>query len=296
MNKYNPDQFQLRPPHIGMTKDQIDEGLLHITATNAVDIISGNWGELWDKKKGLIEREPPSLPMLMGLALEDLHRYWYQLNTDYAVGYDPQDPLLIHPDNSLFACHIDGMKVGSDEQGNDHVLYPWEGKAVNGFSKFENVLERYYPQLQHIMYVTGHVDIEFSVLIGNSKHEFITVARNDKFIEQYVEMAKTFWQHVIDNVRPEDQESADIIPHEDKKVRRLTLDNDPDFVFAGKEWVKNQKAARAFNNAAKHLKELCPADALTAFTDDVYLSVGKNGAKTIRAMTDKKKDELLDQI
>ena len=52
----------------------------------------------------------------------------------------------------------------------------WEAKHTSAFAKPEEVLERYMPQLQHNMAVTGYQQAALSVIFGNHKFEMFEIA------------------------------------------------------------------------------------------------------------------------
>ena len=52
----------------------------------------------------------------------------------------------------------------------------WEAKHTSAFAKSEEVLERYMPQLQHNMAVTGYQRAMLSVIFGNHKYEVFEIA------------------------------------------------------------------------------------------------------------------------
>src|SRR6185312_2491947 len=75
-----------------------------------------------------------------------------------------------------------------------------ECKHVNSFSKFDDVLTRYYPQLQHNIAVSDAPFIYLSVFLGSDKHVWQKVDRDDAYIEQLVAAEQSFWTHVVMDV------------------------------------------------------------------------------------------------
>lgn len=289
---YQPSEVLYVPPLFGLSIDQVAERRKYLGATDAKKIMDGNWLELWQDKKGITPPIAKTLPMLIGTHLEGLHRYWFGVETDYAVGYDPEDPLLVHPSIDYLACHIDGMLIGNQDDDEDIPLRPWEGKCTNPFTNMDKMVEYYYHQLQHIMLVTGSDDIEFSVIFLNNRMEHCTIEADMQWQETYIDQAGQFWEYIIDDVEPPNMNAVFEVPHEDRKVRRISLESNPQFVEAGKIWVANQAAAKDFDKAAKAVKQAVPEDALTAYSDEIYVTVGSNGAKTIRKLSEKKRAEL----
>lgn len=284
-------QFINKPPCPGLTDDQLEERRSYITATDAKKVIEGEWQQLWEEKMGYAEPIQQNLPMLIGLAMEELHRYWYSvINEDYQVGKDPDDPLVI---NDIFGCHTDGWLVSD----SGRILRPWEGKAVNPFSKMENLLEFYYPQLQHIMLCTDANDIEFSVIFLNNRLEHQTVQRDEPWLSAYTERAEQFWKFVKAKQRPPEVELDEVaIPYEQRKVVYAQNRHDlAKFVSLGKIWTANKRAAKNFNDADKELKDQIAgmSDTRCVFTDDIYITIAENGSRRIYPIGDKKHKQLM---
>src|SRR4249919_2557068 len=111
--------------------------------------------DLWLEKRG--EKVPDDLsgrlPVVLGCWTEAFNRQWFEQLTRRRVSQVGKDVVCgVHP---WRRCTLDGI---IEDTGT-----VWEAKHTSGFAKPEEVLERYMPQLQHNMAVTGYQQATLSV-------------------------------------------------------------------------------------------------------------------------------------
>lgn len=121
---------------------------------------------------------------------------------------DFPDTIAIHDEFPIFRASLDGYNLGLNAC--------WECKFVgqDDFEKVKNgeVLEQYYPQLQHQLMVTG-AKVNYLYVIADDKEQkdtsfpyktaYIEVRPDDKYIsEQLLPELKSFWTHVIEKTEP----------------------------------------------------------------------------------------------
>jgi predicted phage-related endonuclease len=118
-----------------------------VGGSDANKLMTGDWYDLWAEKLGIKERDDLSdiLPVQMGIYTEDFNRNWFEKTTGKLVLTNTET--IVSPTFSWMVASLDGWI----EEENA----VWEAKHVNGFSKPDNVLKKYMPQLQHYMMVTG---------------------------------------------------------------------------------------------------------------------------------------------
>jgi predicted phage-related endonuclease len=119
-----------------------------IGGSDANIILSGDADRilrLWREKRG--EEQPEDLgavlPVMLGSWTEAFNRQWYECQTGQEVsliGFS-----ISCPEHSWRRCTLDGFVDGQNAV--------FEAKHVNAFSRPEEVLARYMPQLQHNMAV-----------------------------------------------------------------------------------------------------------------------------------------------
>ena len=125
-----------------------------IGGSDANIILSGNFDSirrLWMEKRG--ETEPENLSGVLQVALgnwtEAFNRQWFEKVSGQVV--ERVNDQAICAVRSWRRCTLDGFV-------ND-VGAIWEAKHTSAFANRDEVLERYMPQLQHNMAVTGAVRI-----------------------------------------------------------------------------------------------------------------------------------------
>ena len=144
--------------------------------------------QLWLEKRG--EAEPDDLTgklqVMLGCWSEPFNRLWYQKLTG-----DPVTRIghtLVSTEHDWRSCTIDGFVEPSEAI--------FEAKHTSAFQTSEQVLERYMPQLQHNMAVTGVSRAILSVIFGNHKYEIIEVASDWLYQLELLEAEEAFWKCV----------------------------------------------------------------------------------------------------
>ena len=124
--------------------------------------------DLWLEKRG---EKPPAdlsdlLPVMLGCWTEPFNRLWFEQLTGRRVSN--------HGEVRTCGVHkwrratLDGVIKASGTV--------WEAKHTSAFAKPDEVLQRYMPQLQHNLAVTGHQQACLSVIFGNHKFEVFEIA------------------------------------------------------------------------------------------------------------------------
>ena len=137
-----------------------------VGGSDANIILSGDTDrirDLWLEKRG--EASPPDLsdklPVMLGCWTEPFNRQWFeQLTNEKITGVGKSFRCTRY---NWRRCTLDGIIQSTGTI--------WEAKHTSAFAKPEEVLERYMPQLQHNMAVTGHQQAVLSVIFGNHKFE-----------------------------------------------------------------------------------------------------------------------------
>jgi len=173
-----------------------------VGGSDAVKLLTGDWYDLWAEKLGMKERDDLSdiLPVQMGIYTEDFNRNWFEKTTGKLVL--TSNETIVSPTFSWMVASLDGWI--EEEQA------VWEAKHVNGFSKPDNVLKKYMPQLQHYMMVTGATKAYLSVLYGNYKHEVTEVEADPAYQIELIELESKFWNCVQKRIDPTTIDIADM--------------------------------------------------------------------------------------
>lgn len=171
-----------------------------IGGSDATKIVAGEWKQLYQLKKGLIDDEDLSfvLPVQMGIYTEDFNRDWFTAHTDLPV--KEVDSTLQHKKHEFMLANLDGYVLNE----NLKPMGVFEAKHVHAFTKDDTILEKYYAQIQHYMIVSNLPQAWLSILFGNNKWKSFHVQADKKFQKKLIQAEEMFWQHIINDEEPAD--------------------------------------------------------------------------------------------
>ena len=172
-----------------------------IGGTDAIRITEGTWKDLWLEKIGKVERKDLSsvLPVQLGIFTEEFNRRWYQEVTKERV-VNIGD-IFTHPQYDYIYGSLDGIAKGK----------VFEAKHVNAFVKDQNIIDKYYAQVQHYMMVTGFSKAVLSVLRGNLGYNVFTIEKDKPFQKKLEIACHLFWFHVMNNIQPPEYIDFDLM-------------------------------------------------------------------------------------
>jgi predicted phage-related endonuclease len=244
-----------------------------IGGSDAKRVMEGDWYALWMEKTGRAEPEDLSnvLAVQMGSWTEPLNVHWFGKVTGkhVAIGVEP----VVSPDHAWMRANLDGWCEA------DWAVF--EAKHVSAWDKADNVVSRYYPQLQHCIAVTNADRAFLSVFYGNNKHEWYEVERDDVYIAELVEREQAFWAHVQDDIQPENPNAVQAsISLDDMREVEMTGDNA--WADLAATWLETRDAAKRFRDADKGIKHHVPEDARLAYGHGIQVKRASNGSLTIK--------------
>lgn len=166
------------------------------------------WLDLYDLKVGNTEPEDLSdvLPVRIGTITEDLNREWFTKEMSLQV---TQEQERWYNDSGTFKdkkdCYIygslDGLVVASME-AEEAPIAVFEAKHSGQFmdtpKQHINLIDRYYPQLQHYMMCAKLKKAYLSIFFGNRSHKIFTIDEDSKFQKLLLKAYKVFWKAVQD--------------------------------------------------------------------------------------------------
>ncbi len=248
-----------------------------IGGSDAPKIMKGEWGLLYDQKTGASEGDDLSniLPVQMGSWTEPLNVYWFEKQTGLHVTTARRlCDHLVHPKHKFMRANLDGAVGGTGQK------CIFEAKHVSAFAKDGEIVDRYYPQLQHCMAVAGADKAYLSVFFGNFKWAMFEISANKGYQEQLIAREAEFWGHVERGDRPGEAEDKSItIPLDD--MREVSMTGNNAWASGAADWLENQSGAKVFKVAEKELKELVEADVKLATGHGIKIARSKNGAMRI---------------
>ena len=248
-----------------------------IGGSDANIILSGDRArvhQLWLEKRG--ECDPPNLDdnlaVVLGCWTEAFNRQWYQRCTGERVIH--VGPTRTCEKRPWRRCTLDGMV---ERRGA-----VWEAKHTNAFAKEADLLERYMPQLQHNMAVTGCDRAVLSVIYGNHRYEVIEIAADWLYQLELLDAEERFWAAVCEGTEPPAVE-APKVPRP-IGVREVCLEGSNAWAAAAADWLQHREAAKRHSAACATLKELVEGDVARAFGHGVEARRNKSGAISIREL------------
>ena len=305
-----------------------------ISSSDARAIASGDYYDLeklWEQKIHYVKDDLSNVfPVQLGLATEKFHTSWLnkQLVRNNVVGYGHEHNLMyeqahcvVESDSTshpfILASTID--IAYSEEhlvQDTNKGISLVELKHTGEYSNLDKVIENYYPQLQHHMYVWGTHEIMISAIFGNKRQQHDIVKRDDNFLADYMERAMElgrlihdYWHDDARFFEDGEKPNRDEWWKVSKELDWVTgIPIEKDIVCAsGKVYNLNECAdwnwAKEFIDKAietsvsntgfskskeenehnkTHLKKLIPDDAKSVTYNGITASRNKNGIVSIR--------------
>ena len=244
-----------------------------IGASDAGKIMAGEWHQLWLEKTNRVEPEDLSdnLAVQMGSFTEPLNAYWFERQTGNIV--HDSGVSVVHPVHGFMRCTLDGRTMFPDAV--------FEAKHVSAFAKDDEIVTRYYPQLQHQMFVTGLPSAFLSVFFGNSKYAYFEVAADAEYQADLVTRCAEFWRHVVEDIEPADKDAKAVAIAFDT-LRTVDMTGSNLWANCAADWLTNKIAAKTFETAAKSIKDLIEPDVGTAIGHGIKVTRAKNNALTIK--------------
>lgn len=239
-----------------------------VGGSDAKIIMSGEWQKLWEIKTGRRRDDNLSdvLPVCLGSFTEAFNAAWFEKQTGIAIRRTDCTG-LVHPTHKHMRCNLDGVCAGGI----------FEAKHVGGFNKAEDIVARYYPQLQHNMIVTGIGNAYLSVIFGNHKWEYFEIGADEDYQADLLQQEVEFWRCVLMDEEPADRDAA-LPPVTFDEMREVDMTGNNEWASAAADWLENRLAAKQFEDARQGLKTLTEADVKRAFGHGIETRRAKNGA------------------
>jgi predicted phage-related endonuclease len=259
------------------SKSDHDARRRFIGGSDANLILSGDSGkvrQLWLEKRGEAEPEDLSntLPVMLGCWSEPFNRMWYEKLTGDPVTLIGRTAFC--SDYAWRSCTLDGFVQRCEAI--------FEAKHTNAFTTSEQVLERYMPQLQHNMSVTGAPRAVLSVIYGNHKYEIIELASDWLYQLELLDAEQQFWDCVVSGQEPVAVEPP--VPPRPIGTREVSFEGNNAWASAAVDWLDHRDAAKRHAAAAGLIKSLIEDDVTRAFGHRIEAKRSKSGAITIREL------------
>jgi hypothetical protein len=254
-----------------------------LTASRVACLMTGDkakiiqvWRELCGDPTVVEENLDDVWEVQLGSTTEQLNLDWYQRTHDRIL--TRRGEVVQHPDYSWAAATLDGF---------DLVLPgPVETKHVNGFEKFENVVQRYMPQTHWQMECTNTKHCALSVIQGARRPTIEIIDYDKAYADELMARALRFMEHVWNYTEP--------VMMDPVEVKRITRTKD--YVMTGSnawssaaaQWLQHNSAAKLFDDAETALKSLVPDDAATCTGYGVVVTRDKANRIRVRDINEKR--------
>lgn len=264
-----------RLTELRLSPERLDARNRGIGGSDANIILSGDDERilrLWREKRGESPPEDLSnrLSVMLGSWTEAFNRQWFEKVSGKRVA--DAGLQLVCKQHRWRNCTLDGVV----ERGGA----VFEAKHTNAFSKPEDVLERYMPQLQHNMAVAGTDRAILSVIFGNAKYEMFEVAADWLYQLDLLNAEKAFWNAVLSGEPPVTRPAPPApLP---VATREISFEGNNAWASAAADWLEHHRAAKTHATACRTLKELIDEDVKRAFGHGIEAKRSKSGAVTIR--------------
>ena len=249
----------------------------YIGGSDANVILSGDRTrvrQLWLEKCG--EAEPADLTdklaVMLGCWSEPFNRLWYQKLTGQSLTMIGQT--MVCTEHQWRCCTLDGFVAAEDAV--------FEAKHTSAFMTSEQVLERYMPQLQHNMAVTGAPRAILSVIFGNHKYEMIEVASDWLYQLELLDAEQAFWTCVLSGEEPVPADPPP--PPKPVGTREVSFEGNNAWASAAVDWLEHRDAAKRHAAASGLIKSLIDDDVTRAFGHGIEAKRSKAGAIIIREL------------
>jgi hypothetical protein len=263
--------------HLQLSRADEADRRCSIGGSDANILFSGNTERillLWLEKRG--DGQPAdlstNLSVMLGCWTEVFNRQWFERLTGKRISDAGRRFTCGRYD--WRSCTVDGLL---DDAGAI-----WEAKHTSAFAKPEEVLERYMPQLQHNMAVTGYSRASLSVIFGNHKFEVFEIAGDWLYQNELLEAEQRFWAAVLSGEPPVAVQPPP--PPRPIGTREISLEGNNVWASAAFDWLEQRDAAKIHAGACTAIKGLVEADVARAFGHGIEAKRSKSGAITIREL------------
>lgn len=168
--------------------------------------------ELWLTKMGLVPEVEQNDAMRRGAAMEPIARAVYEAQTGQVV----QPAYLIHPEHEWLRASLDGLSFDGDVA--TEIKCP--GKSVHEEAKEGRVPDRYWPQIQHYLMVSGAEVLHYWSFDGVDG-VLVPVEPDRHYHDDLFDKERAFWWYVVNGTPPEQPAYEGRVEYKDADILAL---------------------------------------------------------------------------
>jgi len=248
-----------------------------IGGSDCVQIMQGNWLDLWKIKTGREEPEDLSnnIAVQLGSHTESFNLKWFEKEMDVKLeNFQAQ-----RTDTTYYNVPLRAT-IDATIQGQSAIV---EAKHTNSFNTMESVIDYYMPQVQLYSHVFNTKGAYLSVIFGNNKWETSFVAKNSFYISEMMASVSKFWRHVETDMEPIGIDVPEIVTDSiliDNMIKR-DASEDNEFVSLSHDYIEHEASAKSFEQAKKKIKSLVKKNEREVYCDLLTIKRDKRGAMRI---------------
>lgn len=207
-------------------------------------------------------------PVRLGSTTEQLNLDWFEMKNG---PLSRRGDVVVHPKHPWAAATLDAW--------HDDLECPVECKHVGGREPLEVIIDRYQPQMQWQMEVTGAKQCALSVIMGASEPVVEFIERDDEYAAEMVKRGKQFIDCVAARKPPVVLEPM-ASPIDASKTYDMTTNN---YWAAGAvTWLETREASVSNKDAEKILKSTMPDDAKKCHGHGIQITRDRAGRLSLR--------------
>lgn len=244
-----------------------------LTASRVACLMTGDAAKIMELYLEMIgEGEPENLdhvwPVALGSATEELNLNWFEMKNGALTC---RGSVLTHKWHNWAAATLDAWSVDLN--------CPVECKHVGGREPLEVIIDRYQPQMQWQMEVTGAEQCVLSVIMGANEPVVEFIPRDAEYAAEMVRRGKQFMDCVAARRPPVALEPV-APPADATKTYDMTGNNQ--WASEAVIWMTTKQSAEDCKAAEKALKTIVPDDAKKCYGHDIQITRDRAGRLSLR--------------
>ena len=207
-------------------------------------------------------------PVQLGAATEQLNLDWYEARGN---------PLSMR--GTVVTHHRYDWAAATLDAWDETLGCPVECKHVGGREPLEVIIDRYQPQMQWQMEVTGAKQCALSVIMGANVPVIEYIARDSDYAAEMVNRGRQFMECVQKRIVPVAFDPV-APPVDASKTYDMTGSNE--WADKAAVWLDTKPAAERCKDAEKILKAAVPADAKKCHGHSIQITRDRAGRLSLR--------------
>jgi predicted phage-related endonuclease len=210
----------------------------------------------------------------LGSCTEALNLDWYTKIKGKQV--TRRGEVVQHPDYPWAAATLDGYDAA--------LPGPIEAKHTNGFTKHDEILQRYMPQFHWAMECTKTKFCVASIIEGARQPSVDIIEYDEAYAKELMSRALKFMEHVWALTEPVIMDA--VTAPQISRLRDYDMSTNNVWVNAAASWLEHRLGKKAFDEAEKQLKGTVPDDARTCAGGGVVVQRDRALRLSVRMVED----------